>query len=256
MSGVSSVGGYSSYSNYSVISSGGAITNAAQDASGLAIAEKTETQTRGLDQGSQNMKDAKSVLNVEDGALDGITDYLQSIRELTIRAGNDTLSDEDKSYIQGQINQYLQGIDDIAKQTTFNEKHLLDGSNGNMTVSSDSDGTTIGASTHDSTVASLGLSGYDITSGNFSLDDIDNALATVQNSRTTVGSETNRIDHALNYNSRASLELNGFQMNKAEDRAIEALQEMKKKQALDQYQIMLQKKKMEDEEQRGRMFLM
>ena len=125
MSGVSAIGsagGYSSYGSYATVSGGGAFTSAAQDAAGLAIDKKTETQTRELDQGKENLKDAKSMLNVEDGALDGITDYLQNIRELALRAGNATMSDEDKQYIQGQIDQYLQGIDDIAKQTTFNEQ--------------------------------------------------------------------------------------------------------------------------------------
>ena len=256
MSGVSAIGsagGYSSYGSYATVSGGGAITSAAQDAAGLAIDKKTETQTRELDQGKENLKDAKSMLNVEDGALDGITDYLQNIRELALRAGNATMSDEDKQYIQGQIDQYLQGIDDIAKQTTFNEQHLLDGSRGNMTIASDGS-SSMDVSTSDSTVASLGLSGFSVTSGNFSIKDIDDALATVQNSRTTAGAETNRIDYATSYNSRASLELNGFRMDGNEERSIDALQNIKSKQALDQYQMMLQKKQQEDEERKGPLF--
>ena len=256
MSGIGAVGGYSSsYSPYSVAAGGGAIQSAAQDASGLAIQQRTETQTRGLDQGTENMGMAKSALNIEDGALEGIGDYLQSIKELAIQAKNDLLSNEEKGYIQGQIDQYLQGINDLANGTTFNERNLLDGSSGNLTVTSDASGSSVNVSTYDSTVASLGLSGFDVTSGNFSLDDIDNALNTVQQARTTVGAETNRIDFATNYNTRASLELNGYSMDRDQERMLSAVQESKKQQVLNDYQLMLQRKQQDDEQQKaGRLF--
>lgn len=256
MSGISAIGSvssYSSYGSYGTIASGGAITSAAQDAAGLAIDQKTETQTRELDQGKENLKDAKSVLNIEDGALDGVTDYLQNIRELALRASNGTMNDEDKEYIQGQIDQYLKGIDDIANQTSFNEKKLLDGSTGNMTIAADGS-STMDISTSNSTVEKLGLSGFNVTSGDFNIKDIDDALATVQSTRTDVGAETNRVDYATSYNSKASLELNGFRMDGNEERAMNALQNIKSKQVLDQYQMMLQKKQQEDDEKKGQMF--
>ncbi len=120
MSGIGAVGGYStSYSPYSVAAGGGALQSAAQDAAGLAIEQRMEAQSRGLDQGTENLTMGKSAHNIEDGALDGVEDYLQSIRELAVQASNGTLSDEDRSYIQGQIDQYLRGIDDIANGTTY-----------------------------------------------------------------------------------------------------------------------------------------
>lgn len=254
MSGVGSVGGYSSYSPYSVVSSGGAITAASQDASGLAIAEKTEAQTRALDQGAENLKDGKSALNIEDGAMEGITDYLQQIKELAVKAKNDLMTEEDRGYIQQQISQYMQGINDLANSTSFNEKKLLDGSSEDLTVAADGNGSTAKVSAYNSTVESLGIADFDVTSGNFNLDDIDKAMEKVQSSRANVGAETNRIDYAVGYNSKASMELNGFQMDKAEDRSIEALQDIKKKQALDLYQMMLQKKQQDDNETRSQMF--
>ena len=256
MSGISAVGGvssYSAYSSYGTIASGGAITSASQDAAGLAIDKKTEAQTRELDQGTENLKDAKSALNIEDGALDQVTDYLQSIRELTLKASNALYGDEEKEYIQGQIDQYLQGIDDIAKQTNFNEKNLLDGSTGNMTIASDGS-SSMDITTGNSTVESLGLTGYSVTGGSIDLKAIDDALSTVQSMRTDEGADTNRIEYATGYNTRASLELNGFRMDGNEDRSINALQNIKTKQVLDQYQMMLQKKQQEDEEKRGQMF--
>jgi flagellin len=255
MSGVGAIGSISSsYSPYSVISAGGKIQSAGQDAAGLAIAEKTEAQTRSLDQGTDNLKDAKSALNIQDGAMEGIADYLQSIKELAIQASNGTLSDGDRSYIQGQIDQYIQGIDDLAKNTTFNEKNLLDGSTGDLQVAADGNGGTATVSTHDSTSEKLGIAGFDVTSGNFDMSVVDKAMEKLQDGRTTVGAQTNSVDHAINYNTRASLELNGFSMDREEDRSINALQELKTKQALDQYQTMIQKMKQDDEEKKTQAF--
>ncbi len=249
MSGIGAIGSYStSYSPYSVISRGGALQSAGQDAAGLAIKEKTQALTGGLDQGGQNLQDAKSALNIADGAMDGITDYLQSIKELAVQAGNGTLSDEDRGYIQNQIDQYIKGIDDIAGSTSFNEKKLLDGSTGNMSIATDSNGGAMTVNTHESTAEKLGIKGFDVTKDGFDMSAVDNALRTVQDARTKVGAQTNGIEHALNYNSRASLELNGFSMDKDEDRAVNALQELKTKQALDQYQYQIQNKKLNDQE--------
>lgn len=256
MSGVGAVGGYSSaYNPYSVVAGGGALQSAAQDTAGKAIEEKTEAQTRGLDQGTENLNYAKSALNIEDGAMEGITDYLQSIKELAVKAKNDLLTKEDKSYIQGQIDQYIQGINDIAGGTTFNEHHLLDGSEEDLAISSDGNGSSSTVPTFNSTAEALGISGFNVMNDDFDLKTIDDALTTVQNNRTTVGAKTNGVEYSMNYNSRASLELNGYAMDNEEDRAMNALMDVKKKQALDQYQIMIQKKQQEANEQKTNLFM-
>ena len=254
MSGIGAIGGYSSsYSPYSVISRGGELQSAAQDAAGLAIKEKTEAQTRGLDQGSANLGDARSALNIEDGAMEGITDYLQSIKELAVKAKNGTMSDEDRGYIQNQINQYIQGINDIAGNTSFNEKNLLDGSTGDMKVTTDSNGATSTVGTYDSTAKKLGIEGFDVTKEGFDIGVVDDALKSLQDNRTKVGAQTNGVEYAMSYNSKASMELNGFAMDSEEDRTVKALQDLRSKQALDQYQYMLQNKKQNDEENKTKM---
>ena len=243
-----------SYSPYSTIAAGGQLQSAAQDAAGLAIEKKTETQTKGLDQGTENLGAAKSALNIEDGAMEGITDYLQSIKELAVQAKNGLLSDEDRGYIQNQIDQYIQGINDLAGSTSFNEKKLLDGSTGNMQIATDSNGSSMSVNTYETTAQKLGIEGFDVTSGDFDTKVIDDALSKVQENRATVGAQTNAVDHAMSYNSKASLELNGFSMDREEDRSIKAVQDLKAKQVIDQYQVMLQKKQQEDEAQKANMF--
>ena len=252
MSSISSVSGYGRYSPYSTIAAGGTYQSASQGASELAIQEKTKSQVNGLDAGSENLTSAKSVLNIEDGAMDGITDYLQSIRELSLQAMNGTLSDDDKQAIQNQIEQYKQGIEDIAGSTQYNEKNLLDGSSGDLSVATDNNGSETTVSTYNSTLEALGIADYDVT-GDFDISAIDSALEKVSSSRSNVGAQTNGVDYALSYNSHAALELNGYQMDKEEDNSIKAYQQLKTQQALDSYQMTLQKRQMEDNERQSLM---
>ncbi len=250
MSSISSISGYSDYSAYSSIASGGKINSASQGASELAIQERTESQVRGLDAGAENLQSAKSVLNIEDGALDQVTDYLQSIKELSVKALNGTASAEDKEAIQTQIDQYMQGINDIASNTTYNEKNLLDGSNKGMKISTDGNGSEMEVSTYNTATEALGIDGYDVT-GDFDISSIDKALESVSASRSNAGAQTNAVDYALSYNSHAAMELNGYQMDQEESNTIEAYQKVKSQQALDQYQTMMQKKQMEDDQQKA-----
>lgn len=253
MSGIGAVGGYSSYSPYSVVAGGGALQSASQDAAGLAIEEKTKAQTGALDQGTENLKSAKSAANVADGAMEGIADYLNSIKELAIKSQNGTLNSDDKQSIQSQIKQYLEGVEETAKQALYNEKPLLDGE-GKLSVATDGEGGKAGVSTYDMSVKGLGLEGLDVTKPDFDMSVIDDAIKKVDGARANTGAETNRIDYAASYNTKASLELNGYGMDKEEDRAVKALQDVKTQQVMDQYQMMLQKKQQEDEAHKSAIF--
>ncbi len=251
MSSISSVSGSPDYSAYSVLSNGGQLTKAAQGASDIAIQEKTESQVRGLDAGKENLTSAKSALNIEDGAMEGIADYLQSIKELAIRSRNGMLTDEDKESLQAQIDEYLEGINDIAGQTTYNEKSLLNGTNPDMSVTTDGSGSSEKVSTYDSTTKALGIEGLDVTKDDFDMSAIDKALETVSANRSNAGAETNGVDYALTYNSHAAMELNGFQMDREESNSVEAYQKMKTQQVLDTYQNMLQSQMQKDEAQKA-----
>lgn len=82
---------------YESLSSGKRINKSADDAAGLAIAEKQEAQIKGYEKGTNNMASAKDALNIADQALDSINDYLQRIRELSVSAANTaTVSDSDR----------------------------------------------------------------------------------------------------------------------------------------------------------------
>jgi flagellin len=245
MSSISSVG--SGYSDaYSTIARGGTINKAAEDASGLAIQEKTTSQVKGLDAGKENLESSKSLLNVEEGAMAGIEDYLQSIKELSVRAQNGTLSDEDKQSVQAQIKEYLKGINETAEGTTYNEKNVLN-KDDSLKVATDASGSSKEVSTFTATTDALGITDYDVTKGS-DMSKIDEAIDKISGMRATAGAQTNGVEHALTYNSHAAMELNGYQTNKEEGMTVEAYQEMKTKQALDSYQNILQKQQMEDKQ--------
>ncbi|MCM1253615.1 MAG: flagellin [Clostridium sp.] len=104
------------------LSSGYKINRAADDAAGLAIAEKMRRQIRGLRKAAENIQDGISLCQVADGALNEVHDILQRMNELSVKAGNDTNSQEDRSYIQAEIDALTEEVDRIANQTTFNEE--------------------------------------------------------------------------------------------------------------------------------------
>jgi flagellin len=110
------------------LSSGYQINSAADDAAGLAISEKMRSQIRGLDQASDNAQDAISLTQTADGALDETESILQRMRELSVQASSDSLTDDDRSSFQDEVDQLRQEIDRISDDTEYNTKSLLDGS--------------------------------------------------------------------------------------------------------------------------------
>jgi len=110
------------------VSSGLRIRQAADDAAGLAISEKMRAQIRGLSQAARNVQDGISLIQTAEGGLCNILEPpLQRLRELAIQAGNGTLTEQDRYYLQNEADQIIKEIDQIAQNTEFNSKKLLNG---------------------------------------------------------------------------------------------------------------------------------
>ncbi len=233
MSSISAVGSsyYSSYSSY-------------VDTSGTAIEQSAITQVNGLDTGSENISSAQSLLNISDDALGQITEYLQSIYELSVQASNTAVySSEDLDAIQSQIDQYLQGIEDIASNTTYNEQNLLDGSTTDFSITTDSNGSSTTVSTTNSTLSALGIDGYDITSGEWDISAIEDALKTVTSSRSSIGAQSNTLSYRDAYNQLTSQNtLYSSSVDSQLEEMIEKYQENKKQQLLEDVRMIMQKK--------------
>ena len=109
------------------LSSGLRINSAADDAAGLAISEKMRAQVRGLDKAVSNAQDGISLIQTAEGALSETHSILQRMRELSVQAANDTLTQQDRSYIQEEVDQLREEITRIGNTTQFNKKKLLNG---------------------------------------------------------------------------------------------------------------------------------
>ena len=213
-----------SYADYGKFASGKKVNRAADGAAELAIIQKQETQTRSYKVGENNIGAAKDMLNVADGAMSGITDYLQKIRELGVRASNTaTITDAERTSIQAQIEQYKQGISDIAKQTSFNTKPLLDGTSQKYNIMTDATGNGMKITTADATLQALGIA-----------DALEYAYRYSTNTRLNVTAGKSRLED-LDYG--------------------QAVSEQKKKQTLQQYAFFMQKKQMEQRTRAAANFL-
>ena len=109
------------------LSSGYKINRAADDAAGLSISEKMRKQIRGLSQASLNAQDGISAVQTAEGALNEVQDMLQRMNELAVKASNGTMSEDDRSYIQNEVDQLVTEINRVAETTKFNETYLLKG---------------------------------------------------------------------------------------------------------------------------------
>jgi flagellin len=144
------------------LSSGLRINSAADDAAGLAISDKLSAQVTGLNQASRNAQDGISMLQTADGAMNQISAMLQRIRELAVEGANDTLSGSDRQAISGEMDQLRQQISDIAKQTQFNGKTLLNGNmqtTQNTTTSTLLVGSQLNTTGGNATVSNISVSG-------------------------------------------------------------------------------------------------
>ena len=110
------------------LSSGLRIHRAADDAAGLAISQKLESQVTGLNQAQRNAQDGISMVQTAEGALAEVHSMLQRIRELSVEASNSTLSRADSKNVLGEMTALTAEINRIATATTFNGKNLLTGS--------------------------------------------------------------------------------------------------------------------------------
>ena len=109
------------------ISSGLRVNSAKDDAAGLAISERMNTQIRGQTVAARNANDGISLAQTAEGALGKVGDMLQRMRELAVQSSNATNSVADRKALQAEVKQLTDEIDRVAKQTSFNGQKILDG---------------------------------------------------------------------------------------------------------------------------------
>jgi flagellin len=186
------------------LASGKRINTGADDAAGLAISEILTSQVRGANQSVRNAQDGISLIQTADGALSQTGDALQRIRELTVQAGNGTLSPQQRQSIASEITQLQQGIDRTANTTQFNNQQLLDGSKPSVQLQTGPNGganetTTVNLPNATTTALGAGPAQVDVSTpaaANASLANVDAAIDRVSSARAELGAQNNALEHA------------------------------------------------------------
>jgi len=183
------------------LSSGYRVNRAADDAAGLAISEKMRRQIRGLTQASRNSQDGISMVQTAEGALNEVHDMLQRLNELAVQSANGTLvSSQDRSYIQLEVSQLIEEIDDVANNTKFNGISLLNVST-TVTLQVGTEAShTMTISLQKMTAAGLSVNSLKVSTqagATSAISKVKTAINTLNKLRAKLGAYQNRLEHKI-----------------------------------------------------------
>ncbi|MEP3142611.1 flagellin [Qipengyuania citrea] len=184
------------------LSTGKRINSAKDDAAGLAIATSMTAQVRGMNQGIRNANDGISLAQTAEGALSEVTNMMQRMRELQVQSLNGTYSDEDTTNIRAEQKALAEEIAAVVTNTEFNGKKLFDADaatgfsiqTGDTTVTLKS--ADLGLAT--SAVAIVAAETFADAANTATLDEYDDALTEISNTRAALGAGQNRLESAVN----------------------------------------------------------
>ncbi|WP_289117303.1 flagellin [uncultured Idiomarina sp.] len=171
------------------LSSGFRINSASDDAAGLQISNRLDSQVQGLNQGNRNANDGISLAQTAEGALDEVTNTFQRVRTLAQQAANGSNTDEDRLAIQEEIRVLMDEVNRIAEDTTFGGQNLLSGEyEAKFQVGADAN------QTIDFTMKTVGTSGSLSGVGGFTLSGIASIASAVTGEQLTAISGTANTD--------------------------------------------------------------
>ena len=207
------------------LSSGLRINRAADDAAGLAVSEEMRTQIRGMRVAARNALDGVSMVQVADGALGGVNDMLQRVRDLAVQAANGTLTDLQRNNLDREVQSILSEVARVAADTEFNGIKILSGSVATaasaVTLQVGANGSQVIAFTIGTMSAeNLGVSGLAVStaaSATAAIASIDAAIRTVNSQRAQMGAIQNRLEQTI-----SRLDLTSENLQAAESRIRDA----------------------------------
>ena len=182
------------------LSTGLRITKAGDDAAGLAVSEKMRAQIRGMEQAERNVQDGISMVQTAEGALEEAGNIAQRMRELGVQAGNDTLSDDDRTKVKEELTQLQDEMKKISEETKFNGKKLLNTA-GTFTIQAGANSETRTITTADLSSIANGLSTITISSSSQAqsfVENVDKALTSINDARSALGAMQNRLEYTAN----------------------------------------------------------
>ncbi len=188
------------------LASGSRITHAADDAAGLAIAEKMRASIRSIRQDVRNANDGISMIQTAEGAMSEVGNILVRFRELSIQAASDTIGDTERGFIDKEVKQLSQEVDRIAQATEYNGKKLLSGEGDKLDIqvglnnNPDQDRFAYDLSKTSVTTGSLGIEGISVATkedAQANLEKVDEALKTLSENRAELGALQNRLQSSV-----------------------------------------------------------
>ncbi len=250
MSSINSIGQPGSNYLYGALSSGSRVNTAADGAAQMAISQEFDRQNGGYEVGTRNLKDAKNAANIADGGMANMTDSLQRMRELALQASNGLMSDDDKQYIQAEIDQLKKGISDMTDKSDFNGIPLLKNEDGSiLLIRSDTNGTRMGLERPNTGLEALGIADFNVM-GDFDISKIDKALESISGARSTVGAQSNAFDVAIDLNGVSSYNTYSAKSTMMDTEYGDYVSKLKKQNVLETVTAQMQKKRQEDEARR------
>jgi flagellin len=188
------------------LSSGLRVNSAKDDAAGLAIAERMNSQVRGMNVAIRNANDGISMAQTAEGALSKVGDSLQRMRELAVQSRNATNSESDKKSLNEEFAQLQKEVTRVIGGTKFNGKAMIGADATKMTFqiganTATEDTLEVSTSNLNSntqiTAVTTGVSiGSGVTAGAIGsvIDALDKAIDTVNSQRATFGATQSRFD--------------------------------------------------------------
>tara|TARA_B110000037_G_C17044665_1_gene475163 strand:- start:490 stop:1341 length:852 start_codon:yes stop_codon:yes gene_type:complete len=210
------------------ISSGLRINRAADDAAGLGVATRMETDNTSLKQAMRNTNDGISLVQTAEGSIEQLSNILIRFRELSVQASNETYTSTDRTMIGEEMDQLKNEYQRITTLANFNDQKLLNGS-GTLSIQVGIDGsandrisinmsdlsTSLGALTSVTTVFATVTAGTASTAAvaTTNLAQLDSAINSLSTRRAKLGSIQNRFENALSEASTYSQNLSAAQSN-------------------------------------------
>jgi flagellin len=198
------------------LSSGLRVNSSKDDAAGLAIADRMNTQVRGIAVAIRNANDGISLAQTAEGALATVTDALQRMRELAVQAQNGSNGTGDRANLDTEYQQLSAEITRIATQTKFNGIAIVGaGAGAQVFQVGPNGGDTLTVTTTTVTTVGGGLTTAALAST--ALGAIDTALDTINTSRATYGAVMSRFSFAM-----SNLSITGENQSAARGRIMDA----------------------------------
>lgn len=210
------------------------------DASGVAIASGLSSQQRSLSAVNRGINFSQGALNTASGALSSTRDNLQRLREIAVQASNGTLGESDRANLQAEFEQVQSNIDDIASNTDFNGKNLLDGSFSESVQTGTQAGQSQDISVGGVSSADLGVADEGVAtqeSAQDALAAIDSALEQVAAEEASIGATQNALEFRQNANAIQKENLAAAESQIADTDLAETLSGLQKDKFLQEAQI-------------------